>query len=72
MAIVIVNFTAPGGYQFSEQREAEPVLGEVVMIGSDPFVVRFVMSPDYWNSCGDVRQYRLAFAFVAYLPSEAA
>jgi hypothetical protein len=72
MAFVTVNFTAPGGYQFTEQREKEPVLGEVVMIGADPFVVRAVIVPDYWAPFGDVNQYRSAHVVLAYNPVEVA
>jgi hypothetical protein len=72
MAFVIVKFTAPGGYEFTEQREKEPVLDEVVMIGADPFVVRAVIVPDYWTAYGDVNQYRVAHVVLVYKSLEAA
>lgn len=72
MAFVIVKFTAPGGYEFTEQREKEPLLDEVVMIGADPFVVRAVFVPDYWTAYGDVNQLRVAHVVLAYKSSEAA
>ena len=72
MAIVFVKFTAPGGYEFTEQREKEPVLDEVVMIGADPFVVCAVMVPDYWTAFGNVNQFRVAHAVLAYKSLEVA
>ncbi|SCZ12731.1 hypothetical protein [Pseudomonas sp. NFACC37-1] len=72
MAFVTVKFTAPGGYQFTEQRGKEPALDEVVMIGADPFVVRAVMVPDYWTAYGEVNQHRVAHVVLACKSLEAA
>ena len=71
MAYVAVNYVAPGGYQFTEQRDKEPSLGDVVMIGADQFVVRMVIVPDFWTAYGDVSQYRSAQVILAYQPAEA-
>lgn len=71
MACVTANYLAPGGYQFSEQREVEPSLGDIVMIGADEFVVGAVLVPDYWNAYGEVNQYRSAQVVLAYKAPEA-
>ncbi|MCF5059908.1 hypothetical protein GIW54_16955 [Pseudomonas proteolytica] len=71
MAFVTANYLAPGGYQFSEQREVEPSLGDIVMIGTDEFVVGAVLVPDYWSDYGDVNQYRTAQVVLAYKAPEA-
>jgi hypothetical protein len=72
MAFVMVMFVAPGGFTLVEQREIEPTLGDVVMIGADQFAVQAVISLDYWSAYGDVNQFRSATVLLDWKPAEAA
>ncbi|WP_259639367.1 hypothetical protein [Pseudomonas syringae] len=68
----MVTFIAPGGFTLVEQREIEPNLGEIVMIGADHFAVQAVLVPVYWSAHGDVNQFRSATVLLDWKPAEAA
>ncbi|MDU8618486.1 hypothetical protein [Pseudomonas syringae] len=72
MAFVMVTFIAPGGFTLFEQRDIEPNLGDIVMIGADQFAVQAVLVPDYWSAYGDVNQFRSATVLLDWKPAEAA